>query len=72
MAKIMEGGSQVSATVEPRINNQRTYRAKARRSRRADRPDHDPAQEDRALHREREGPSGAHHQVRREPVGGAG
>ena len=48
------------------------YRAKARRSRQADRSDHDPAQEDRTLHRDREGPAGAHHRVRRESVGFAG
>lgn len=33
---------------------------------------HDPAQKDRAFHQEREGPTGTHHRVRREPVGYAG
>ena len=54
------------------LENECNYRAKARRSRRADRPDHNPPQEDRALHRDREGPAGAHHRVRRESVGFAG
>ena len=37
-----------------------------------DNNDYDPAQEDRALHREREGPAGAHHRVRYWPMGCAG